>query len=189
MKANSGVSRCVAARLPRYGRTVCLIAALFAPFSAAQAEVTARDLQIAARTLGFLDPPYTGDIRMGLVYDPGSTSSAQQAEAVRRLLEGGLAVGNLRLLPVLVSLTDASSTDVNIFFLIEDVGANTHALQALFAERKLPCLTTDLEQVRAGVCAVGIQSVPRVEILVNRAAAGASNTRFASVFRMMIVEL
>lgn len=165
---------------------VCLLA-LFS--SAAQADVTTRDLQIAARTLGFLDPPFTGAIRMGLVYDAGSTRSSQQAEEVRRLLGSGLTVGNLRLQPLLVPLEEISSANVHMFFLIEGAVDDAHALQLLLAGRKLPCLTTDLEQVRAGVCAIGIQSTPKVEILVSRAAAGAANTRFASVFRMMVVEL
>lgn len=175
--------------LRRLLSAACLFLAALVSCGPALAEVTAQDLQITARTLGFLDPPSTGTIRMGLLYDAGNSRSAQQAEEVRRLLDRGLAVGNLKLQPVLVDLPDAGGADVHFFFLTDSIGERGHVLQSVLATRKLPCLTTDLEQVRAGICAVGIQSAPKVEIFVNRAAASASNVRFASVFRMMVIEL
>jgi len=50
------------------------------------------------------------------------------------------------------------------------------------------CLTTDLAQVRGGACAIGIRSGPRVEILVNHAAAESSGVSFSTAFRMLITE-
>jgi hypothetical protein len=42
--------------------------------------------------------------------------------------------------------------------------------------------------VRDGTCAIGVRSHPRVEILVNHAAAEASGIRFSTSFRMLITE-
>jgi len=42
--------------------------------------------------------------------------------------------------------------------------------------------------VRNGICAIGVQIVPKIEIYVNRAAAEDDDTTFGSVFRMMITE-
>lgn len=167
----------------------CMMACLLLPAHAAHAEVTARDLQIVARTLGFLDPPLTGEVDVGIVFDAGSTRSSNEAQSINRLLGSGLTVGNLRLKPVLVPLARAASANVHFFLLAEASGEGTDQLRPVVQNRQLPCLTTDLEQVRNGNCAVGIQSAPKVEILVNREAAAASGVGFASVFRMMIKEL
>jgi hypothetical protein len=50
-------------------------------------------------------------------------------------------------------------------------------------------VTTDLNQVRDGVCLMGVRSSPKVQIVVNRAAANASGITFATVFRVMITEI
>jgi hypothetical protein len=155
----------------------------------AYAEVTLRDLQIVARTMGFLDPPLTGEVRVGIIHDPGQPASLEQALAIANLMGSGLRSGNLVLRPELVALPDAMTAQVRFFLLPGALGNNASALQLATKNRQLPCLTTDLDQVRAGNCTIGIQSLPKVEILVNRQEAVAREMKFATVFRMMITEL
>jgi hypothetical protein len=42
---------------------------------------------------------------------------------------------------------------------------------------------------QAGNCAVSVQSDPKVQITVNKAAASASGVSFASAFLMMVTEI
>lgn len=169
--------------------TFCVLLCSFLQAPAALAETSARDLQVLARTLGFLDPPLGGSLAVGILYDPASTAASRDASAVAALLSGGLRSGGLTLQPVLVPFGDATSAAVDLFLLSAGNGDQAAAAQVVLRDRKLPCLTTDLDQVRAGHCTVGLQSAPRVEILVNTALAAASDVAFASVFRMMIKEL
>jgi hypothetical protein len=155
----------------------------------AGAGVTNRDLQVVARTLGFLETPLTGNLNMGIIYDPANTSSRQQAQQIAAELGAGLRVGNLQLRPVLVPLAEAASARVDFFLMSEFLGASASVFAAHTGQRKLPCVTTDLQQVRDGHCAIGVQSAPKVSIVVNRAAAATSAIRFSTVFRMMITEL
>ena len=76
-------------------------------------------------------------------------------------------------------------------FLFLTAGLNDEAQGVAAASRalKIPCVTADLAQVKNGTCAMGIRSQPKIEILVNRAAAEANGTTFSTVFRMMITEL
>jgi hypothetical protein len=62
-------------------------------------------------------------------------------------------------------------------------------MAAVSAAKMAPCITTDLAQVRDGACVMGIRSTPKVEIMVNRAAATNTGIKFAGVFRMLITEL
>lgn len=172
-------------RLSLHG-LICLLM-LAAP--AVWAETSERDLQVLARTLGFLDPPRSGTLRVGIVYDPAHAESLRLANRSAALLaDPGLRIGSLELRGVLVPAADAAQAQVDLFLLEAGASAAGAQLPAVLRERRLPCLSTDLEQVRQGHCSIGIQSQPRVEILVNRSLAEASGLSFASVFRMMIRE-
>jgi hypothetical protein len=155
----------------------------------ASAQITARDLQVAARALSFLQKPLSGEVSVGIVYVRNNPQSLAEGENLQRLLLPGLKVGNITLRPTLVELDEAPRASVGVFFLTAGVGAEAERLASISRARQLPCFTTDLSQVAAGRCAVGIRSEPKVEIVVNHAAAAASGATFSTVFRMMITEV
>jgi hypothetical protein len=153
------------------------------------ADVTAKDLQVMGRAIGFSDKAPTGEIRVGIVYAPGNAATAMQAEAVQKLLGDGLSAGKLVMKPVLVKIDEAPSADVGAFILVEGMGADGAKLTATAKAKQKPCLTTDISQVQNGSCAMGIKSEPKVEIIVNKTAAEASGVTFGASFRMMITEM
>lgn len=155
----------------------------------ATADVTLTDIQVAARALSFMESPPSGNVRVGIVYDPSETRTSRQARQLRAMLDGGLRVGNLELEPTMVSVDQAAEADVDVFFLTEHLGEAAGRVAEASNNRGIPCATTDIEQVRNGLCALGIRSAPKVEILVNRSAADKSGTTFATAFRLMINEL
>lgn len=159
-------------------------ALLCAPAGAA---VTTADMQVLGRALSFLERPMSGEVRVGIVHAPDDALSVQEAESVRRLLGEGLRAGNLILKPVLVDLNDVARAKVDLLFLVERLDAG--AVRKEIGASKVPCVTADLAKVRSGACALGVRAAPRVEILVNRAAAGRGGIAFATVFRMMITEI
>jgi hypothetical protein len=155
----------------------------------AHAEVTAGDLQIMGRALGFLDKPLSGEVRVGIVYSADNSQSSHDADDLQRLLGDGLRVGNVLLKPVMVSLGQLAQANVDVLFLTAGLGDEATPVAIASRTRHLPCITSDLSQVQAGRCAVGVSSEPTVEILVNRAAALANGTTFSTLFRMMINEI
>jgi hypothetical protein len=152
-------------------------------------QVTPMDLQVVGRALGFLDKPLSGDVHVALVYTPSNPQSVQAAESLRAQMGDGLKIGATTLKPLLVPMTEISHANAELFFLTPGTGAEASALTQVTQAKHRPCITTDIAQVRAGRCAVGISSQPRIEIVVNRAAAAASGMAFSTVFRMMITEL
>jgi hypothetical protein len=168
---------------------VCFVLACLLQAPAALAQSEARNLQVLARTLGFMDPPMKGRLRVGILYDPASTAAHRDASALSDLFAGGLRTGGLTLEARLVPIGEANKADVDLFLLSRGNGDRAAALVSVLKSRKLPCLSSDLEQVRAGHCTIGLQSAPRVEIFLNTRLATDSNLAFASVFRMMIKEL
>lgn len=173
----------------RRAALLCLVS--FASFASgpARADVSVTDLQITARALTFMESPPSGNVRVGIIYNPTNTSTRRQARELEQMLRGGLRVGNINLEPRMVSIDQAASAGVDLFFLTENLGEAGRKVAGLGKTRRIPCVTTDLAQVRDGACAVGIRSTPKVEILVNRDAANSSGMTFAAAFRMMISEI
>jgi len=152
------------------------------PPAASQAAVTAKDLQIVARVLSFTSPPFTGTVRLGIVYDPANAASIANEAAMLALLGNGVQVGAVQLVPVPMPIGELGLTSVDVLFLTSGLGAEAKLVQRQAANGKL-CITTDVAATAAGFCAVTIQSEPKVEITVNQAALA---VQFDSVFLLMV---
>jgi hypothetical protein len=153
------------------------------------ADVTAKDVQVMARALGFTEKPPTGDVTVGIVYQPSNPQSAKEAEDLQKMLGDGLKAGAVVLKPLLIKIDDAAGADVGVFLLTEGVGADAAKLAAATKAKHKACITVDLPQVQNGSCAMGVKSEPKVEITVNGTLAADSGLVFATSFRMMIIEL
>jgi hypothetical protein len=173
----------------RFALTLGCLACMLLNASPAAADVSAGDMQIMARALSFMARPPSGLIEVGIVYSPDDAESSRDAKSAQELLAGGLRVGSVTLNPVLVPASQVASARVGLLFLTAGLGERARPAAAASREHRIPCITTDLTQVRSGFCAIGIRSQPRVEILVNRAAATADGTSFSTVFSLMITEL
>lgn len=156
----------------------------------AQAQVTRTEMLVVGRTLGFVDNlTHHSPVHVGIVYDPNDAQSTQQANEIKAMLGNGLRIGTLIFQPVMQPLTELGKAHVEALFLTSDLGARAAAVKTITRTRKIPCITADIAQVRNGVCALGVRIKPKVEVLLNRAAADASNLDLAAVFRIMIVEI
>lgn len=168
-------------------RLIILVAGMLGVTMNAMGAVSGSDLQIAARALSFMTDAPSGTVRVGIVFDPNNPQSAADAAQLEQLMAGGLRVGNVTLQPIQVPIDQVAGAQVGLFFLTEGTGS-AGRLSEVASAHKVACITTDLAQVRSGACAIGIRSGPRVEILVNRAAAESSGISFSTAFRMLITE-
>jgi hypothetical protein len=154
------------------------------PEAAAQS-LSADDLRILSRVLGFMQPPPVGEI--AIAYAAGNPASRADAEAIARLIGDGLSGGLGRLRPRLTEIGGVAASGAKV--VIAAAGANGAALGAAIRAAGALCVTNDLAPVQAGHCTVAIRREPRVEIIVNHAAAAAAGIEFATAFRMMIREI
>ena len=173
----------------RFARPVTVALAALLTTSSAWSQVTDMEFLVVARAIGFIDGLRSGALDVGVIYTPDNAKSEQQAHEIAALMGDGRRVGNLVLKPVLLPIDQINSRGVGLFLLTEGVGSEAQKVASASRTRKIPCITYDLAQVRSGYCTMGVRTSPRIEVIVNHAAAEASGTEFAAVFRMMITEI
>jgi len=157
----------------------------------ASADIGPKDVQVAAKTVGFTSPPLTGTVKVAVVFDAAVPQSQKDAEALKGILGSGLAAGAATLVPVAVPVeqVEAGLDGVGLVFVTGGLAAHHDKIFAATKARKLLSVSTDGACVQAGKCVMGVKSEPKVEIQVNKAAAEASSVAFAPAFRMMISEI
>ena len=175
--------------IQRYKKQLPLIAvaaALAAP-AVAYADA-AKDLQVAGRALTFLENGPTGRATLGVVFDPAKPASVAEKDAVMAALGGGYSAGALTLVgaPIPVSAIGGAG-GVSALYVTE--GVNYAAVGAAAKSKKLVTIGSDKACVASGACVMGVTTVPKVEITVNRATAAAVGASFKAAFRMMIKEI
>jgi hypothetical protein len=154
------------------------------------ADVGAKDVQVAARSIAFLENAPKGDTPTAIIFSAGNATSKTEAEQIKTLLEKNSKAGKATLKPVLVS-SDAldNLANVKVAFLTSDLAASGAAAFEAAAAKGIPTISIGKACVDAGNCVVGVISSPKVQIFVNAAAAAKASASFSSAFRMMIKEI
>jgi hypothetical protein len=152
----------------------------------AQAEVTAKDVQLMLKVVGFLTPPVSGSVAMAIVYDSGNPDSKKDADALKGLLDaaqGGPIVPAAKL----YSQSELGSLEGKV--VIVTVGLAPAALDAVAAAaqtHKMLTMSTDPTCARGGKCVLSVRTSPKVEILFNSGVAQGAGIEFQPTFRMMM---
>lgn len=163
------------------GLTIPMVAAATGSPVPAQAAATPKDLQIIGRMLSFLDPPMSGQVAVGLVHEP---TDKTEAEKIAEHLAAGISAGAVTFVPKLVPADQISVAGVPILLLTVEPSptlVNAAAKGTIVVSTRPGCADT-------GACTFSVQSEPKVEITVNRAAAEATGVKIGAAFRMMIKE-
>lgn len=174
----------------RYLITAAITALLSAGLPA-WAEVGSKDLQVAAKSLRFTVPPFTGTLKLAIVFDAGSGESQRDAESLKTILGTGLPINELTLVPVMVPISqlDSGLSGTNAVFVTGGLAGHHDRIFAATKALKLLSISSDTSCVETARCVLGVKTQPKVQILVSRSAAEASAVSFSPVFRMMISEL
>jgi hypothetical protein len=157
------------------------------PREASAASLSGRDLQVLARALSFMLPAPTGRLTLAIAYVPDDAASRRDAEAIADLLGDGLHAGAALFRP---KLMDTGSLGAGGYAaVLAAAGADGERVMAASRNAHVLCVTADFAAVQAGRCVMAIKAEPRVEVLVNHAAAADVGVAFVTAFRMMIREI
>lgn len=154
------------------------------PLSVAHADA-AKDVQVAGRALSFLENGPTGKVMLGVVFDPSKPASVAEKNAVMAAIGGGMSAGAVTLTAKPVEASAVSGVS-GVVALYVTAGVNVGAAAKA---KKLITIGSDPSCAASGACVMSVSADPKVEIVVNRAAAAAVGAVFKAAFRMMIREV
>jgi hypothetical protein len=153
---------------------------------ASAASLSGRDVQIIAKAVGFLDPAPSGKV-IAVLYARGEAASKSDAEAIVGLFHGGISSdgGTITAKAIEAGSLGDGIGYIAIIFAV-DAGP---AEQRGATRQKLLTITAVDDLVRSGQVVMAVHSQPRVEIIVNRAAAQAAGIGFTAAFGMLVHEI
>lgn len=150
------------------------------------ASLSGRDVQIIVKALEFLEPPPAGGT-VAVLYAPGHAASKSDAQAIVKLFGAGLASGGGA---ISARAVDAKSFTSGAGYVAIILAAGAEAGGPVASRRPgLLSITAADGLVRSGQCVMAVHSQPRVEIIVNRAAAREAGIGFTAAFGMLVHEL
>jgi hypothetical protein len=153
-------------------------------------DVTAKDIQVIGRALGFMEDAAPGTVDLGIVYAPDIPDSVRQAAAMQSLLGTGVPAGKIVLRPHLVTVDQLGKIDnVGALFIVPAAGQIAAAVIAAAGRLHIPTISTDIACAEAGSCVLAFHSEPTVEVFMNRTAAAGAGVRFTAGFRMLVKQL
>ena len=163
---------------------------LVTPLHACWAEFTARDAQIIARALSFIEPGGTGALEIGIAYAPDRPDSVRQAEELQAAIGDALVAGKITLKSRLIPIDQLpAATGIGAIFVTSDLGSRLDDAAAAARRLHVPTISTELACVRTARCVLAFSSQPTVEITLNHDAANNAGVHFTQAFRMLVREL
>ena len=148
----------------------------------------AKDVQVAARALGFLQSEPTGHADIGVVFDSSNPASTAQKDAVMATLGAGMTAGAATFSGKAIDVSQLGSAG-GVVALYGVTGVSSSALGAAGKAHKISTVSSEKSCAAEGMCVMSISTSPVVEITVNHNAAGAVGATFKAAFRMMIHEI
>lgn len=156
--------------------------------TSAYAQMTSSAVAVGARVVSFLQPPPSGLVVAAIVYEPGNDVSEREARAIEHELGSGLKVGALSFRARRVASNALGElTGARLAFVTR--GTNYRQVTSATNARSIVTIASDPVCTRAGQCTVAIQSSPRIQIIVSRAACLAARIKFSAAFLMLVREI
>ena len=147
------------------------------------------DLSVAFKTIPLLKNKINGDAKVAIIFDPTNAVSVADANGIKNLLnEGFEAPGGVKLVPILVAVTELSTlSGVRLALLTSGLSqAEYESISIATSAHEILTISTDLTCVKAAKCILGIVTEPHGEIYYSPAAAAAASISFTSAFTMIV---
>ncbi|WP_162530811.1 YfiR family protein [Rhodovastum atsumiense] len=155
---------------------------------AAAVEPGPDEVEVIARTLGFLIAAPGGTIDIGLVYPTGSEAGRTTAERIAATLGPRFVVDDLTLRPRPLTVEEAGRVAPPVLLLTQAALPQAGILAASLAGKRVLTASTDPGSVERQQVVLAVRAHPRIEIFVSHAAARMAGLQFSTAFRMFVQE-
>ena len=145
-----------------------------------------RDVQVAARTFGFVDNMPSGTIEVAIIYDPAVDLSIVEADKLVQILGDGLLAGRHTLTPKKISISDIDTVRSKVAFITMGMGAHHQHIFDAVKTKGVFTFTKDFSCISSKFCVLAVETQPSVRIEISNDAATASGLAFGQALKMMV---
>ncbi len=145
-----------------------------------------RDVQVAARTFGFVDGMPSGTIEVAIVYDPAIAESSAEADELAGILGGGLKAGKHTLTSKKVAVGDVGSIGTKVAFVTAGMASHHQTIFDSVKTKNVFTFTKDFSCLSSKLCVLAVETKPSVRIEISNDAATASGLAFGQALKMMV---
>lgn len=159
------------------------------PWAYAADEVSVSDLEVVARSLGFLERPQRDDgIAVAIVYAPDQPAAAVQAQEAAARLGAIPGPNGARFRPMVISTDalDQIQDGLDVIFLMPGAAKYPDAILGAMRHRHLASISNDPACLDENCCVLFVRTGHRVEIVLDAALAKTVDARFSAVFTIMV---
>ena len=149
-------------------------------------DVSAADLQAAARAIGFLNSaPNDGTLVVGIVYadSPNGKAKASQTAALLGSMQGP---NKEKFRTILLPEKDLSHAAERLDAVILTPGVSPNLIADAVRRRRVMSISSDANCLDTKCCVLMVQTSGRVRIVLDTALADAVGARFSTIFMMMV---
>lgn len=155
----------------------------------ASAEITDKDVMVAARALTFLENPPKGTAEIGIISNPADPASVKDAATAKAVIDQGLAVGDLTVhARVLAPSEVQAASGLAAILVTGGTPAVYQEVAAAAKSQRLLTITADPACIKADQCVMLVRSEPKIQVLSNSRVAQQNGVTFSQTFAMMIKE-
>jgi hypothetical protein len=169
-----------------------LAALFFVAMIASPAKATDRpDIVAGLGTFPLMTDKISGDVTLGIIYDPTLMSSKSDAENIKKIVDAGIDLpGGGKLSALLVSVEELGKLSrVRAAFITPGLESHFADIALATSAASVLTMTTDVACVKAGTCIIGVATKPGVTIYFNKTAADAAKIEFSQAFAMLVRQL
>ncbi len=166
--------------------TVALASTMLAPTAIWASE---KNVTVAARALGFIEPKLSGSVRAVVFYNKGNSASLAEARSIRTALSKKKVKGASFSVTLASAANTSAASGSKVVFLTRGLKSRHKAIFSAASSARAITISSDLSCVRTNMCVVGVKSSPKTEILVSRSARQKTRVRFSSAFLMLVKEV
>lgn len=165
---------------------LCAVLTAAAP---AQAEVDAKDVQVIARSLGFMNGLPGDSVAVAVLHDPAQPATGADADRFVALLGQGAKAGSAVLVPKKVAIGELAGLAGPVILLPNGMAAHFQRIRDAQRGRGIVSVTTDRACAENGACVMAVRASPKVEIVISRTAGTEAGVSFKQAFKMLITEI
>lgn len=150
------------------------------------ADLSEKHVQVAMKSLKFAQPKIGSGAVVAIIYAQGDSASKALADSLSTFIASGKAVKKIKLTPKVMPADAVDLTGARLVFVTDAAIANISNIASAANSNQALTIASDTNCSVSGLCAMTIETDPKVQIYLSSDAAQNAGVSFSNAFMMLV---